>query len=90
MVNKEVYMKQPIGFQSFEHIDYVYKLENVLYGFMQAPRAWYDRISSFLLEHAYIRRKIDNTLFTNKKESKFLIMQIYMDDIIFGTTNGVL
>lgn len=58
----EVYLKQPPGFESFEFLDHVYKLDKALYGLQQAPRASYDRLSSFLLEHEYGRGKIDNTI----------------------------
>ena len=61
-----------------------------LYYLRQAPRAWYDRFKKFLLENNFARENIDKTLFIKKKNNKLLVVQIYVDDIIFGTTNEVL
>jgi hypothetical protein len=58
-----------------------------LYGLKQAPRAWYSRLSSFLCENGFSKGKIDNTLFVKNKENDLLLVQIYVDDIIFGSTN---
>jgi hypothetical protein len=62
----------------------VYKLSKALYGLKQAPRVWYDRLKTFLLEHGYVMRSVDKTLFTLKYGNDFLLVQIYMDDINFG------
>ncbi|MDM1441624.1 reverse transcriptase domain-containing protein, partial [Pseudomonas aeruginosa] len=70
--------------------NHVFKLSKALYGLKQVPRAWYDRLSKFLLNKNFIRGKIDTTLFIkfqNKYHRKRLIVQIYVDDIIFGATN---
>ena len=85
-----MFVKQPPGFESKESHDHVYKLDKALYGFKQAPRAWYERLSKFLLEHDYKRGKIDNTLFLKEKGKDLLIVQIYVDDIIFGATTDKL
>ncbi|GJY95898.1 retrovirus-related pol polyprotein from transposon TNT 1-94, partial [Tanacetum coccineum] len=85
-INEEVYMAQPPGFIDFEKSDHVYKLKNALYGLQQAPKAWYDRLKSFLIKHEYKIGMVDNILFTNKKSSSLIIVQIYVDDIIFGST----
>ena len=53
----------------------------------QAPRAWYERLSKFLLKNGFKMGKIDTTLFIKTKENNMLLMQIYVDDIIFGATN---
>nr|GEW53939.1 retrovirus-related Pol polyprotein from transposon TNT 1-94 [Tanacetum cinerariifolium] len=71
---------------SKEKPNHVYKLKKALYGLKQAPKAWYDRLKSFLIKHEYKMRMVDNTLFTKKKSSNLIIMQIYVDDIIFGLT----
>ncbi|XP_070031226.1 uncharacterized protein [Nicotiana tomentosiformis] len=76
--------------QNGECPDYVYKLENALYGHKQAPRLWYKRLSKFLLEHGYKRGKIDNTLLLKEKGKDLLVVQIYVDDIIFGVTTDKL
>jgi hypothetical protein len=62
----------------------VYKLSNALHVLKQAPWAWYARLKTFLLEHGYVIESVDNTLFTLKHDNDFLLVQIYVDDIIFG------
>ncbi|GJY15515.1 retrovirus-related pol polyprotein from transposon TNT 1-94 [Tanacetum coccineum] len=84
-INEEVYVAQPPGFIDFEKPDQVYKLKKALYGLKQAPKAWYDRLKAFLSKHEY-KGMVDNTLFTKKKSSNLIIVQIYVDDIIFGST----
>ncbi|GJX25856.1 retrovirus-related pol polyprotein from transposon TNT 1-94 [Tanacetum coccineum] len=85
-INEEVYVAQPLGFIDFKKPDHVYKLKKDLYGLKQAPKAWYDRLKAFLIKHEYKMRMVDNTLFTKKKSSNLIIVQIYVDDIIFGST----
>ncbi|GJZ92563.1 retrovirus-related pol polyprotein from transposon TNT 1-94 [Tanacetum coccineum] len=85
-INEEVYVAQPPGFIKFEKPNHVYKLKKALYGLKQAPKAWYDRLKAFLIKHEYKMRMVDNTLFTMKKNSNLIIVQIYVDDIIFGST----
>jgi hypothetical protein len=62
----------------------VYKLSKALYGLKQALRAWYARFKTFFLEHEYVMGSVDKTLFTLNHGTDFLLVQIYMDDIIFG------
>ncbi|GJS69800.1 retrovirus-related pol polyprotein from transposon TNT 1-94 [Tanacetum coccineum] len=85
-INEEVYVAQPSGFIDFEKIDHAYKLKKSLYGLKQAPKAWYDRLKAFLIKDEYKIGMLDNTLFTKKKGSNLIIVQIYVDDIIFGST----
>ncbi|GJV68574.1 retrovirus-related pol polyprotein from transposon TNT 1-94 [Tanacetum coccineum] len=85
-INEEVYVAQPSGFIDFEKPDHVYKLKKALYGLKQAPKAWYDRLKAFLIKHEYKMGMVDNTLFTKKKSSNLFIVQINIDDIIFGST----
>ncbi|GJS93200.1 retrovirus-related pol polyprotein from transposon TNT 1-94 [Tanacetum coccineum] len=85
-INEEVYVAQPSGFIDFKKPDHVYKLKKALYGLKQAPKAWYDRLKYFLIKHEYKMGMVDNTLFTKKKSSNLIIVQIYVDDIIFGST----
>jgi hypothetical protein len=68
----------------------VYKLSKALYRFKQAPRAWYARIKMFLLEHGYVMGSVDKTLFTLKHGTDFLLVQIYVNDIIFGGSSHTL
>ena len=65
----------------------MYKLNKVLYRLKQAPRAWYERLITFLLDNKFTRGCVDITLFTKCKNYDLLIIQIYVDDIIFGATN---
>ncbi|GKB53032.1 retrovirus-related pol polyprotein from transposon TNT 1-94 [Tanacetum coccineum] len=85
-INEEVYVAQPPGFIDFEKPDHVYKLKKALYGLKQAPKAWYDRLKAFLIKHEYKIGMVDNILFTKKKSLNLIIVQIYVDDIIFGST----
>ncbi|GJU69789.1 retrovirus-related pol polyprotein from transposon TNT 1-94 [Tanacetum coccineum] len=85
-INKEVYVAQPSGFIDFEKPDHVYKLKKALYGLKQVPKAWYDRLKAFLIKSDFKDGMVDNTLFTKKKSSNLIIVQIYVDDIIFGST----
>jgi len=62
-------------------------LKKALYGLKQAPRQWYERLNNFLLSHAYERGKTDKTLFIKKVFNDTILVQVYVDDIIFGSTN---
>ena len=86
VINEEVYVAQPPGFVDFEKPNHIFKLKKALYGLKQAPKAWYDRLKTFLVDHKYTMGLVDNTLFTKKKDSHIIIVQIYVDDIIFGST----
>ncbi|KAJ9566983.1 hypothetical protein OSB04_002949 [Centaurea solstitialis] len=86
-LNEEVYVAQPPGFVDPKFPDHVYKFNKALYGLKQAPRAWYDTLSTFLLSKGFERGKIDSTLFLKKYPKHILLVQIYVDDIIFGSTN---
>jgi len=90
VISEEVYVKQPLGFQDLKYPDHVYKLKKSLYGLKQAPRAWYDRLSSVLIENNFKRGQVDTTLFRRTLEKDILVVQIYVDDIIFGSTNASL
>nr|GEV02378.1 retrovirus-related Pol polyprotein from transposon TNT 1-94 [Tanacetum cinerariifolium] len=85
-INEEVYVAQPSEFIDFKRPNHVYKLKKALYCLKQAPKSWYDRLKAFLIKHEYKMGTVDNTLFTKKKSSNLIIVQIYVDDIIFGLT----
>ncbi|GJY94028.1 putative ribonuclease H-like domain-containing protein [Tanacetum coccineum] len=85
-IKEEVYVYQPLGFEDPEFPDRVYKVEKALYGLHQAPRAWYETLSTYLLENGFQRGIIDKTLFIKKVKGDILLVQIYVDDIIFGST----
>ncbi|GJS16163.1 retrovirus-related pol polyprotein from transposon TNT 1-94 [Tanacetum coccineum] len=86
-LKKEVYVKQPPGFESSEFPDYVCKLDKALYGLKQAPKAWYETLSTFLIQNKFAKGRIDNTLFISKSKGDVLLVQVYVDDIIFGLTS---
>ena len=79
-------MDQPPGFEDHKHPNHVFKLKKALYGLKQAPRQWSERLSNFLLSHGYERGMVDKTLFIKKSNSEIILVQIYVDDIIFGAT----
>nr|GEX57470.1 uncharacterized mitochondrial protein AtMg00810-like [Tanacetum cinerariifolium] len=87
IVKEEVYVGQPPGFVSKQYPDHVYALDKALYGFKQAHRAWYDVLSQFLIDSSFQKGSIDTTLFIKKKGKHILLIQIYVDDIIFGSTD---
>ncbi|KAJ9561761.1 LOW QUALITY PROTEIN: hypothetical protein OSB04_006921 [Centaurea solstitialis] len=86
VLKEEVYVSQPEGFVDQDHPDHVYILDKALYGLKQAPQAWYDSLSQFLVESGYSKGKIDNTLFIKREGEHIMLVQIYVDDIIFGST----
>ncbi|GJZ53872.1 putative ribonuclease H-like domain-containing protein [Tanacetum coccineum] len=87
-ITEEVYVKQPPGFEDPAHPNKVYRVVKALYGLHQAPRAWYERLSTFLLKHRYRRGAIDKTLFIKKDRRDIMLVQVYVDDIIFGSTKS--
>jgi hypothetical protein len=84
VIQEEVYVRQPPGFESPKYLDRVYKLSKALYGLKQAPRGWYARLKMFMLEHRYVMGSVDKSLFTLNHGTDFLLVQIYVDDIFFG------
>ncbi|GKC38446.1 putative ribonuclease H-like domain-containing protein [Tanacetum coccineum] len=85
-IEEEVYVCQPLGFEDPDFPDRVYKVEKALYGLHQAPRAWYETFSTYLLNNEFQRGKIDKTLFIKRHKGDILQVQVYVDDIIFGST----
>ncbi|GJS28683.1 putative ribonuclease H-like domain-containing protein [Tanacetum coccineum] len=85
-IEEEVYVTQPKGFEDPHFPKHVYRVVKALYGLHQAPRAWYARLSTFLLKHNYRRGTIDKTLFIKKNSRDIILVQVYVDDIIFGST----
>ncbi|GKC50255.1 retrovirus-related pol polyprotein from transposon TNT 1-94 [Tanacetum coccineum] len=86
-LKEDVYMCQPKGFIDADHPSHVYKLKKALYGLKQAPRAWYDELSKFLLQNHFFKGTIDLTLFIRRFDDDILVVQVYVDDIIFGSTH---
>jgi hypothetical protein len=87
VIQEEVFVRKFLGFENPKYPDRVYKLSKALYGLKQAPRTWYARLKTFLLEHGHMMGSVDKTLFTLKHGNDFLLVQIYMDDIIFGSSS---
>nr|GEU44357.1 putative ribonuclease H-like domain-containing protein [Tanacetum cinerariifolium] len=86
-IEEEVNVCQPLGFEDPDYPDKVYKVIKALYGLHQAPRAWYETLANYLLDNGFQRGKIDQTLFIKRQKGNILLVQIYIDDIIFGSTN---
>ncbi|GJS66122.1 retrovirus-related pol polyprotein from transposon TNT 1-94 [Tanacetum coccineum] len=86
-LKEEVYVSQPEGFFDPDHLTHVYRLKKALYGLKQGPRAWYDTLSWFLLDNKFSKGAVDLTLFTQKIGKHILLVQIYVDDIIFASTD---
>ncbi|GJR61546.1 putative ribonuclease H-like domain-containing protein [Tanacetum coccineum] len=86
-IEEEVYVTQPPGFKDPDHPDKVYKVLKALYRLHQAPRAWYETLANYLLGNGFQRGNIDQTLFIKKQKGDILLVQVYVDDIIFGSTN---
>jgi hypothetical protein len=86
-IKKEVYVEQPPGFKSEEYPNHVYKLHKMLYGLKQASRAWYECLRDFLIDDDFRIGKVDSKLFTRRMGKDLFVCQIYIDDIIFGSTN---
>nr|GEZ76954.1 copia protein [Tanacetum cinerariifolium] len=86
-LKEDVYVCQPEGFIDVDHPSHVYKLKKALYGLKQAPMAWYDELSKFLLQNHFFKGTIDPTLFIRRFQDDILVVQVYVDDIIFGSTH---
>ncbi|GKD13991.1 retrovirus-related pol polyprotein from transposon TNT 1-94, partial [Tanacetum coccineum] len=86
-LKEDVYVCQPEGFIDVDHPSHVYKLKKALYGLKQAPRAWYDELSMFLLQNHFFKGTIDLNLFIRRFKDDILVVQVYDDDIIFGSTH---
>ncbi|GJS61371.1 putative ribonuclease H-like domain-containing protein [Tanacetum coccineum] len=85
-IEEEVYVYQPPGFEDPYFPNKVYKVEKALYGLHQAPRAWYETLSTYLLNNGFHRGQIDKTLFIRRHKDDIMLVQVYVDDIIFGST----
>jgi hypothetical protein len=89
-LKEEVYMKQTEGFQLSDNPEFVCKLKKSLYGLKQAPCAWYYRLDKYLQDKGFKRGTIDNNLYIKTKGNDFLIVLVYVDDIIFRSNNASL
>jgi hypothetical protein len=87
-IKEEVYVEQPLDFEDEEYPNHVYKLHKAIYGLKQALRAWYECLRDFLIENGFRIGKTDSTLFTKIMGKNLFVCQLYIDDIIFGSTNA--
>lgn len=86
-VQEEVFVEQPPGFKDIHHPEYVWKLKKAVYGLKQAPRAWYEKLSTYLISQGYTRGNVDKTLFVKHVGTHLMVAQVYVDDIVFGSTS---
>ncbi|KAL9256718.1 Retrovirus-related Pol polyprotein from transposon RE2-like protein [Drosera capensis] len=86
-LQQEVYVEQPPGFEDYEYPEHLYRLDKALCELKQTPRAWYETLSTFLCENKFEKGKVDSTHFLKKHKEHIFLVQIYVDDIIFGCTN---
>ena len=89
-ISEEVYVEHSLGFEDHEYPNHIFKFHKKLYGLKQEPRVWYERLSKFLLDNNFSRENVDTILFLKKNDDDLLVVQIYVDDIIFGATNDSL
>ena len=81
-LDREIYMNQPMDFQSQEYPNYVCKLRKALYGLKQAPRAWYGKIVEFLIHSGYSMSSADSSLFIKANNGKLAVVLVYVNDLI--------
>ena len=86
-LHEEVFVAQLKGFEDPCHPNHVYKLKRALYGLKQALRAWYEILTKYLLKRGYTQRGVDRTLFICKSQKDVIVIQIYLDDIVFKSTS---
>ena len=89
-LKEDVYVAQPKGFIDPHFPDHVLYLKKALYSLKQAPRAWYDRLTQYLVSHGFTRGKADQTFFIKRENGELIVAQVYVDDIIFRSTKDEL
>ena len=90
LLKEDVYVAQPKGFIDPHFPDHALYFKKTLYGLTQAPRAWYDQLTQYLVSHGFTRGKTNQTLFIKKEDDKLIVAQVYVNDIIFGSTKDEL
>jgi hypothetical protein len=90
VLEEEVYVRQPSGFESEKYPHRMYKLRKALYGLKQTPRAWYGMLRGFMFERGFEMGKVDQILFLLRQGRDILIVQVYVDDIVFGSSSNSL
>ena len=84
-LKEKVFVEQPKEFQDPHFLDHVLRMKKALYGLKQAQRAWYDRLTTYLLDHGFKRGQANRTLFVKRDEKSLLVAQVYVDGIVFGS-----
>jgi hypothetical protein len=84
-LEEDVYIEQPKGFQLLENKDYVCRLKKALYGLKQAPRAWYSRLDRYIQQRGFRKGRVENSLYIKETRDIILLIEFYVDDIIFGS-----
>ena len=90
LLKEDVYVTQPKGFIDPHFPNHVLYLKKALYGLKQAPKGWYDRLTQYLVSHGFTRGKVNQTFFIKKEDGELIVAQLYVDDIIFGSTKDEL
>ena len=90
LLKEDIYVAQPKRFIDPHFPNHVLYLKKALYGIKQAPRAWYDQLTQYFVSHGFTREKADQTLFIKREDSELIVAQVYVDDIIFGSTKDEL
>ena len=90
LLKEDVYVAQPKGFIDPHFPGHVLYLKNALYSLKQAPKAWYDRLTQYLVSYGFIRGKADQTLFIKMQDNELIVAQVYVDDIVFRSTKDEL
>ena len=90
LLKEDVYVAQPKGFIDPHFPNHVLYVKKELYGLKQAPRAWYDQLTQYLVSHEFTRGNADQTLFIKREDGELIVAQVYVNDIIFGSTKDEL
>ena len=90
LLKEDVYVAQPKGFIDLHFPNHVLYLKKALYGLKQALRTWYDRLIQYLVSHGFTREKADQILFIKREDGELIVAQVYVNDIIFGSTKDEL
>jgi hypothetical protein len=89
-LEEEVYVEQPEGFQLSKNADYVCKFKKDLYGLKWDLRAWYSRLDKYLQQAGFRKGSVDNNLYIKVTQDSILLIEVYVGDIIFGSTDDML
>ena len=90
VIEEEVYIEQPQGFETHDHKTHVYRLKKALYGLKKAPRAWYGRIDGFLMSLGFTKSKADSNLYYKVAKGNPVILLLYVDDLFVIGMDGLI